>query len=88
MSQYQLRLRRSAFRELERLKRGVVSYERIRDAVHALAEDPRPRQSEKLTGRADRWRRRVGDYRIVYTIDDDAHVVTIVGIAQRKDIYR
>lgn len=88
MTQYRLHLRQSAVRELEQLRRGVVSYERIRDAIYALAEDPRPRQSVKLKGRSDQWRRRVGDYRIVYTIDDDAHIVTIVGIGHRRDIYR
>ena len=88
MSRYRLRLNRRAFRELERLRRGVVAYDRVRDAVAALVEDPRPRQSKQLRGRVGQRSRRVGDHRIVYAVDDDTRVVTIIGIGSRKDIYR
>ena len=88
MNPYQLQLRQSAYRELERLKRGVVSYDLVRDAIHALADDPRPRQSKQLRSRAGQRSRRIGDYRIIYTIDDDARVVTIVRIRHRRDVYR
>ena len=88
MNRYRLRLKRSASRKLQRLGQGVLFHERVRDAIHALAEDPRPVQSKKLRGRANQWRRPVGDCRIVYTIDDNARIVTIVGIGHRKDIYR
>jgi mRNA interferase RelE/StbE len=88
VNQYRLQLRQSAYRELERLKRGVVSYELVRDAIHALADDPRPRQSKQLRDRAGQRSRRTGDYRIIYTIDDDARIVTIVRIRHRKDVYR
>lgn len=88
MSRYRLQLKRSAFKELQRLKRGVLAYDRIRDAMAALAEDPRPRQSKQLRGRGGQRSRRVGHYRIIYTVDDDARVVTIIGIGHRKGVYR
>ena len=88
MNRYRLRLKQSASRELQRLGQGVLFYERVRDAIHALAEDPRSVTSKKHRGRDNQWRRPVGDYRLVYTIDDNARVVTIVGIGHRKDIYR
>ena len=88
MSRYQLRLSRTAIKELERLRRGVVAYGRVRDAIAGLAEDPRPRQSKQLRARAGQRARRIGDYRVVYIVDDDARLVTIVGIRHRKDVYR
>ena len=88
MSRYQLRFSRPAMRDLERLRRGVVVYDAIWDALTSLADDPRPRQSKRLRGRAGQRTRRVGDYRIVYIIDDDARLVTIIGTRHRKDAYR
>lgn len=61
---------------------------RIRTAVEALREDPRPSGSRKLTGSDDQWRIRVGDYRVVYEIADDVLIVTVVRIAHRREVYR
>lgn len=63
------------------------AYERIRDAVYALAEDPRPPGCVKLTGR-EGWRIRVGDYRVVYEINDDSELVLTLHVGHRRDIYR
>jgi mRNA interferase RelE/StbE len=52
-----------------------------------LAETPRPEGCGTLAGR-DAWRIRIGDYRVVYEIDDDAARVVIVVIAHRRDAYR
>jgi mRNA interferase RelE/StbE len=62
-------------------------YERIREAIRALAQEPRPPQCLKLTGR-EGWRLRAGDYRVVYEIDDQAHTVTVLHVGHRRDIYR
>jgi len=62
-------------------------YERLRAAIDALTNNPRPLRCTKLTG-SDEWRIRVGEYRIRYLIDDAARVVVITRIAHRKDIYR
>jgi len=53
-----------------------------------LADDPRPRLHRKLTACKGEYRVRVGDYRIVYTIDDPRRIVEIGIIADRKDVYR
>lgn len=60
--------------------------ERIRPHVLALAEEPRPRGSRKI-GPGDRRRLRVGDYRVIYDVDDRSQTVT-VRVGHRKDIYR
>jgi mRNA interferase RelE/StbE len=62
--------------------------QRLVDRIHGLADDPRPPGSVKLAGREDRIRIRQGDFRIVYSIDDEKRVVTVVRIAHRRDAYR
>jgi len=60
---------------------------KILKRIDALAENPRPRGSEKLTGR-ERYRMRQGLYRIVYSIQDDELTVWVVKVGHRKEIYR
>jgi mRNA interferase RelE/StbE len=60
---------------------------RIQGAIALLAEDPRPPGATSLRGR-EGWRVRVGDYRIIYTIDDGRLVVVVVTLGHRKDVYR
>ncbi len=52
-----------------------------------LADNPRPPGSLKLAGR-DFWRIRVGDYRVIYAIDDNEEVVRVVRTGHRRDVYR
>lgn len=75
--------------DLVRQMRGIPRQDQVRlnEKIRALSADPRPAGVEKLTG-AEGWRIRVGDYRIVYWIDDAAHVVTITRIGQRGSVYR
>lgn len=61
---------------------------RILDALEELVDDPRPSGCVKLLGEDNLWRIRVGDYRIVYTIDDKKLMVLVVRVAHRKDVYR
>lgn len=61
--------------------------ERIREAVDALAVEPRPRGAVKLAGRDD-FRIRVGDYRLVYAVDDTERTVLVARIAHRREVYR
>jgi mRNA interferase RelE/StbE len=61
---------------------------RIDKAMLALAEVPRPTGARKLQGSVQDWRIRIGDYRVLYEIDDDARLVTIWRIAHRSDVYR
>jgi mRNA interferase RelE/StbE len=61
--------------------------DRVAGAIDGLANDPRPPGTAKLVGRDD-YRIRVGDYRIVYAVDDDARLVLIARIAHRREVYR
>jgi mRNA interferase RelE/StbE len=60
---------------------------RIADRLVALANDPRPPGSIKLTGE-DSYRIRVGDYRIIYSIDEDRLIVLVIDAGHRRDVYR
>jgi mRNA interferase RelE/StbE len=76
----------TARRGLRRLPIGVR--DRIRSAIDALAADPRPRGAIKMVGFGDRYRLRVGDYRVVYDVLDDVLLVVVIRAGHRRDIYR
>jgi mRNA interferase RelE/StbE len=57
-------------------------------AILGLAGDPHPPGSKKLEGAGDLYRIRVGDYRVLYTVEHDRLVVLVVDIGNRRDIYR
>ena len=61
---------------------------RILAKVMALSADPRPPGSVKLAGQSALWRIRLGDYRIIYQIQDLRLVVTVVKVGHRRDVYR
>jgi mRNA interferase RelE/StbE len=61
--------------------------DRILEAIVRLAENPRPVGARKLSDRPG-WRVRVGDYRVLYTIDDAARMVRVYRIAHRREAYR
>jgi len=82
---YTVAILRRAQKELTQLPAGA--YERVRDAIYALAEHPRPPGCLKLTGR-EGWRLRVADYRVIYEIDDEQQLVTVLHIGHRRDVYR
>jgi mRNA interferase RelE/StbE len=65
------------------------TYDRLLQAVRALAEDPRPRTAAKMrgTGSLEDWRVRVGDYRIVYRVDDETREVLILAVGHRGSVY-
>lgn len=82
---YTISILRRAQKELAEL--SAEAYERVRDSILALAEDPRPSGCVKLTNR-EGWRIRVGDYRVIYEIEDKQRIVTILAIGHRRDVYR
>ena len=82
---YTVSILRRAQKELQRIPQE--DYERVREAMRALAHNPRPTGCLALTGRAG-WRIRVGDYRVIYEIDDAQHTVTILHVGHRRDVYR
>jgi mRNA interferase RelE/StbE len=61
--------------------------ERVRRALRGLSEDPRPPGCLKLTDR-EGWRVRVGDYRIIYEIDDASRLIHVIEVGHRRDVYR
>jgi mRNA interferase RelE/StbE len=86
VAEYAVVVARSARRELERLATGVAR--RILARIEGLASNPRPPGCVKLQGADDLWRIRVGDYRVIYSIDDDARIVDISAVRHRSDAHR
>ena len=82
---YTITIHRTAQRALGRIPQP--DYGRIVTAIQALATEPRPAGCMKLTGR-EAWRIRVGNYRVIYEIDDVPRIVMIVDVGHRRDIYR
>ncbi len=83
---YTVEFERSAKKDLDRLDQPVRA--RILRKITALADDPRPAGVVRLFNRRGMWRIRVGDYRVIYEIEDDRLVVAVVRIASRSIVYR
>ncbi len=81
---YSLLILRRAQKELANLDK--TEYERVRNAVASLVENPRPTKCKKLVGR-DGWRIRVGNHRVIYEIDDIKREITVLHIGHRRDVY-
>jgi mRNA interferase RelE/StbE len=86
MADYRVTFTRSARRELERLSETMVA--RIWPRIEELATIPRPPGCVKLVGSNNLWRIRVGDYRVVYAIEDAARIVDIIAVRHRREAYR
>ncbi len=82
---YQISITRKAQKELANLP--TKDYESVKTDVRDLANSPRPRGCKKLSGR-EGWRIKVGDYRVIYEIDDKEKIVTVLHIGHRREIYR
>ena len=86
MKRYKVQFREKALKELNSLDAQIVK--RIWPKIWALAENPRPPGCKKLSGCDDMWRIRIGDYRVLYTIDDMGTIVIIAMVAHRGGAYR
>ena len=82
---YLVKLRRSAEKELDRLPEKT--HDTIVTALKALEETPRPVGVKKLHGR-EGYRIRVGNFRVLYVIDESRKIVDVFSIADRKEVYR
>jgi mRNA interferase RelE/StbE len=82
---YTLELKSSAAKELDALDNSL--FYRIDARILELAGEPRPRGCKKLKGYKDYWRIRIGDYRVIYILDDTARTVIVTRIAHRSEIY-
>ena len=85
MNNYAVEVKPSARKELEALPDNVLS--RVVRKLEVLADTPRSAGCKKLKGHKDQWRVRVGDWRVVYIIDDTAKVVSVTRIAHRREVY-
>ena len=85
MAKYSLEIKQSAQKEIDALDDSV--FKRIDRKILALADDPRPPGCKKLRGYKDLWRIRIGDWRVVYFIDDRAKLVGIARVAHRREVY-
>lgn len=87
MSLYSVELSPGAIKDLRRMKDRAL-HDRMIAAIQKLGQNPRPPGCLRLVGEEDQWRVRVGDWRIVYAIEDGRLVVLVVTVAPRGGVYR
>jgi len=84
LSDYSVEIKPSARKELETLPDNALA--RAVRKIDSLAHAPRPAGCKKLKGYKDQWRVRVGDWRVVYVIDDAAKLVSVTRVAHRREV--
>ena len=82
---YRVIIRKSVAKDLKGIPKKDVR--RILSSINALADEPRPPATKKLSGQ-ERYRLRQGNYRILYQIEDDRLIVCVVRVGDRRDVYR
>lgn len=82
---YEVHLKRSAEKELAALPRET--HQKIIKRLLSLEGNPRPHRAKKLGG-GERFRVRVGDYRILYTVDDSLQKIEVSALGHRREVYR
>ena len=83
---YDVLIERTAERDIKSLPTAL--FDRILPRIKALADNPRPTGCHKLAGSKNDWRIRIGDYRVVYEIDDARKQVKIFRVRHRREVYR
>ena len=82
---YNISIKKTASKELEKLPKKIIIL--ITNSIYTLASEPRPNGCKKLKGvNSDLWRIRIGDYRIIYSIDEVIKIIDIKKVGHRKDI--
>jgi mRNA interferase RelE/StbE len=82
---YSIGILRRAQKEVAQLPKQ--EYQLVKEAIENLSQEPRPQGCKKLTGR-EGWRIRVGDYRVIYEIEDVQQALTILHVGHRRDVYK
>jgi len=82
---YQIKLDKRVEKELDKIPEKI--FDKIKKVILALKDNPRPLGVKKLTNQ-EHWRIRVGEYRILYEIDDQDKVIVIFKIKHRKEVYK
>lgn len=86
MASYRIEFKRSIHRDLRKLTPAAIA--RVLLAIRELESSPVPRQSRKLVGEENRYRLRVGDYRVIYEVDHQSRTITVHYIRHRREAYR
>lgn len=86
MGSYSIRFLRPAEKDLRRIQKSRLPA--ILETIEALKENPRPTGCRKLVGSESAYRIRIGDYRVIYIIEDTIRIVEVDRIRHRKDVYR
>jgi mRNA interferase RelE/StbE len=86
MGSYRIEFKRSAERDIRRI--GAAFIPNILERVEALSDDPFPRQSVKLSGTEATYRLRVGNYRVIYSVDADTETIVVYYVRHRREAYR
>jgi mRNA interferase RelE/StbE len=83
---YQVEFTKKASKQLDKLSKDLQ--QKIKTKVQELADNPRPGGVVKLENSDDRYRIRVGDYRVLYEIQDDLLIVSVIRVGHRREVYR
>lgn len=84
---YRIVFKKKAGKELIQLPSAVLP--KVTLAIDDLASNPHPTGSKKLKGSdEDTWRIRIGDYRVIYVVEDEVRIINIRKIGHRKDVYK
>lgn len=81
---YKIEIKKSAQKEIKNLPNKELK--KVVDKINSLAHEPRPAGCKKLSGE-EKYRIRVGSYRVLYSIEDDVLVIYVVKVGHRKDVY-
>ncbi|MGB3495911.1 MAG: type II toxin-antitoxin system RelE/ParE family toxin [Elainellaceae cyanobacterium] len=82
---YQVLIVPAAQRQLKKLP--VTVQQNVVDQIERLADNPRPANCKKLKGRDNQYRVRLGNYRIIYTVEDDVLTIRVIKVGHRRDVY-
>lgn len=85
MAKYRIEFKPSVWKDLDSIPK--TDRLRILKSIERLSNDPRPAGSKKLSG-SERYRIRQGNYRILYSIEDDRLVVVVVKVGHRREVYK
>ncbi|MBC8204320.1 type II toxin-antitoxin system RelE/ParE family toxin [bacterium] len=83
---YDIYIEHSAEKDLIRLSKTV--YYRIIKKINSLTDNPRPKGCGKITGSKNDWRIRIGNYRVIYEINDKEESLNIMRVKHRKEAYQ
>ncbi len=86
MASYEVNLSRSVRKDLRRIDKQEVP--RLVSAIDSLAQTPYPPDSKKLLGSHHSYRLRLGNYRVLYEVEEDIKVISVFKVGHRKEVYR